>query len=177
MRLQKPGESLTSELKTLIRIPDLRKAHFVTVQSVGRIIFSIFYRLSYGVYTALSSAIHSSLLTSLQSMYGWSLLDELCIMHDQRTERTDIPPRSSIAATQLYAGVQPALRGLWSGSSDFLRWGASSVGRALRSQRRGRGFNSRALHQTVTPPGPPYHGDPVVRSKGSSCLLDVPKGN
>ena len=26
-------------------------------------------------------------------------------------------------------------------------WGASSVGRALRSQRRGRGFNSPALHQ------------------------------
>ena len=30
-------------------------------------------------------------------------------------------------------------------------WGASSVGRALRSQRRGRGFNSPALHQKVLP--------------------------
>jgi hypothetical protein len=30
-----------------------------------------------------------------------------------------------------------------------LGWGASSVGRALRSQRRGRGFNSRALHQII----------------------------
>ena len=29
-----------------------------------------------------------------------------------------------------------------------VEWGASSVGRALRSQRRGRGFNSPALHQT-----------------------------
>jgi hypothetical protein len=33
-------------------------------------------------------------------------------------------------------------------SSVLIGWGASSVGRALRSQRRGRGFNSRALHQT-----------------------------
>ena len=32
-------------------------------------------------------------------------------------------------------------------SSVLIGWGASSVGRALRSQRRGRGFNSRALHQ------------------------------
>ena len=36
-------------------------------------------------------------------------------------------------------------------------WGASSVGRALRSQRRGRGFNSPALHQIYFTGNQPVH--------------------
>ena len=71
------------------------------------------------------------------------------------------------------------------------KWGASSVGRALRSQRRGRGFNSPALHQypeqlrKVEPPTGGFEGGvppswgacegagPLSRS-GEACLRAEP---
>ncbi|CUS33476.1 hypothetical protein COMA2_130083 [Candidatus Nitrospira nitrificans] len=65
-----------------------------------------------------------------------------------RETRLYIPPRSSTAATGLHAHVQQTLRDSEVAVPMFHGWGASSVGRALRSQRRGRGFNSPALHQT-----------------------------
>ena len=64
-----------------------------------------------------------------------------------RETRLYIPPRSSTAATRLHAHVQQTLRDSEVAVPIFHGWGASSVGRALRSQRRGRGFNSPALHQ------------------------------
>jgi hypothetical protein len=57
------------------------------------------------------------------------------------------PPRSSTAATacMLLCSIPCGFMGH---GPHISGWGASSVGRALRSQRRGRGFNSPALHQT-----------------------------
>lgn len=69
------------------------------------------------------------------------------VYNGARETRPYIPPRSSTAAIRLHAFMQRALRDSWFASPNSQRWGASSVGRALRSQRRGRGFNSPALHQ------------------------------
>lgn len=70
------------------------------------------------------------------------------VYNARREAGPDIPPRSSTAAIRLHACMQQALRDSRSRSQRSHGWGASSVGRALRSQRRGRGFNSPALHQT-----------------------------
>ena len=65
--------------------------------------------------------------------------------------------------------INPA--GSWARVTVPSRWGASSVGRALRSQRRGRGFNSRALHHnyfTWHQPHQPRHSPRTVRPSDSA---------
>jgi hypothetical protein len=68
------------------------------------------------------------------------------------------PPRSLAVESVLRNGAQPTPRVPMRSFPIPIEWGASSVGRALRSQRRGRGFNSPALHQIYFPPLPAVTG-------------------